>query len=73
MITAKPVRTRRGEVMEFVSLEDETGVFLATFFPDTYQRYAHLMLTAGPYVVEGKVDEDFGHVTLTVERMKLIS
>jgi DNA polymerase III alpha subunit len=72
MITSKPIRTGRGEAMEFVSLEDETGVFEATFFPDTYRRYAHLMLTAGPYIVEGRVDDDFGHCTLTVDRMRLL-
>ena len=73
MITAKPIRTNRGEAMEFVSLEDETGVFEATFFPEVYRRYAHAMLTAGPYIVEGKVEDDFGHCTLTVERMRLIA
>jgi DNA-directed DNA polymerase III PolC len=73
MITSKPIRTARGDAMEFVSLEDETGIFEAIFFPDTYRRYAPVLLTAGPYLVEGKVEDDFGHCTLTVERLRLLA
>ena len=36
LITEKPAQTKQGEAMEFISLEDQTGLYDATLFPDTY-------------------------------------
>ncbi|WP_084456668.1 DNA polymerase III subunit alpha [Desulfogranum mediterraneum] len=69
LITAKVVTTRKGQPMEFVSFEDETGQVECTFFPRTYQRYCHLLDGHGPLLLEGTVDEEFGVCTLTVERL----
>lgn len=73
LITGKLVSTRTGEVMEFLTFEDETGLVEATFFPKTYRRYAHLLSTGRPYLLTGLVEEDFGAVTLTVQSIRQLT
>jgi DNA polymerase-3 subunit alpha/error-prone DNA polymerase len=67
LITGKVVETKKGEPMEFLTFEDETGLVEATFFPAAYRRFCHLLDRERPYLLSGKVDEDWGAVTLTVE------
>lgn len=71
-VTAKPIRTSRGEPMEFISFEDTTAIYEATLFPRAYRRLAHRTLTRGPYLVRGRVEEDSGHVTVTVRDLELL-
>lgn len=59
--------------MEFMTFEDQTSLYDATFFPDTYRRYCHLLGTNQAYVVTGVVEEHFGTVTLTVSRLRPLS
>jgi error-prone DNA polymerase len=66
LITGKKVRTRRGETMEFLTFEDDTGIVETTFFPATYERFCHLLDWGRPYLLSGKVEENWGAVTLTV-------
>jgi len=73
LITGKVVETKDGKPMEFVSFEDTTGLYDATFFPDAYRRFCHLLATDRPYVLEGVVEEDFDAVTLTVQHLRLLN
>jgi len=66
LITGKKVRTKRGDTMEFLTFEDDTGLVETTFFPDTYERFCHLLDWGRPYLLSGKVEENWGAVTLTV-------
>ncbi len=59
--------------MEFVTFEDETSLYDATFFPNTYRRYCHLLASNHAYVVTGVIEEHFGTVTLTVTRLEPLS
>jgi error-prone DNA polymerase len=59
--------------MEFVTFEDQTSLYDAPFFPDTYRRYCHLLGTNQAYVVTGAVEAHFGTVTLTVHRLQPLS
>jgi hypothetical protein len=43
-----------------------------TLFPTTYQKFGHLIRSAGPYLVEGQVEEQFGAVTLRAERLQVV-
>ena len=70
LLTGKLVRTKSNEPMEFLTFEDETGLMETTFFPRTYQQYAYLLRTGFPFWLYGLVEEDFGAVTLTVERLE---
>ncbi len=66
-VTAKAVSARTGESMEFASFEDTTALYETTFSPDAYRRFCHLVDRIAPLVLQGKVEESYGTVTLTVE------
>jgi len=72
LLTGKLVSTRTGEVMEFLTFEDETAILETTFFPEAYRRAAHLLQSGRGYILTGIVEEDYGAVTLTVEQARLI-
>ncbi len=57
-MTSKRVKTSKGEIMKFLSLEDLTGTFEAVIFPDVYRQVAEMTLSMGPYLIEGTVDKD---------------
>ena len=56
--------------MLFVSFEDTECLYETTLFPRSYQRYGHLLSNRGPYLVEGKVEEDHGVFTVNVEHLR---
>lgn len=66
LITGKVVRTRTNETMQFLTFEDETGLVEATFFPRVYRRCCHRLDPGRPCLLTGRVEEDWGAVTLTV-------
>jgi error-prone DNA polymerase len=70
LITGKTVETKHGEPMEFVSFEDTTAMYEATFFPEAYRKFCHLFSTECGYVLRGVVEEEFGATTLTVEDLR---
>ncbi|MDK9708977.1 MAG: DNA polymerase III subunit alpha [Desulforhopalus sp.] len=69
LLTGKMVSTKTGEVMEFLTFEDETGQVETTFFPETYRTYAHLLRSGRGYILAGLVEEDYGALTFTVEQV----
>ncbi len=72
LLTEKIVSTKKGEPMEFMTLEDQTGMYDATLFPNTYRTYCHLLATNQAYVIRGRVEEHFSTVTLTVKQLGLL-
>ena len=73
LVTEKIVSTKKGEPMEFMTLEDQTGMYDATVFPTTYRHYCHLLATNQAYVVRGLVEEHFSTVTVTVRTLQLLT
>jgi DNA polymerase III alpha subunit len=71
-MTSKRIKTKKGDIMKFLSLEDLTGTFEAVIFPKAYSQYAELTLSMGPYLVEGKVDAENGN-NLIVEKLEVLS
>ncbi len=65
-VTAKTVLTRKDEPMEFVSFEDTTALYETTFFPRAFDRFSVLLAPTKPFILRGRVEEDFGAVSLTV-------
>jgi DNA polymerase III alpha subunit len=59
LLTEKIVSTKKGEPMEFMTLEDQTAMYDATVFPSTYSQYCHLLAPSQAYVVTGLVEEHF--------------
>lgn len=49
-------RTRRGEPILFMSLEDLEGMLDAVIYPDTYRRYRSLLTETGPFLFEGIIE-----------------
>jgi error-prone DNA polymerase len=72
LITGKVVSTRTGDPMEFLTFEDETDIVETTFFPQAYRRFCHIIDRQRPYLLSGKVEEDWGALTLTVERVETL-
>lgn len=70
LLTGKLVSTRTGEVMEFLTFEDETGQVETTFFPAVYRAYANVLRSGRGYLLTGLVEEDYGALTLTVEQVR---
>ncbi len=73
LVTGKVVATRKGEPMEFITFEDETGLMECTFFPEPYRRFCHMLDHQRPYFIEGKVEEDYGAFTITVDAVSRIA
>lgn len=68
-VTGKLVATKHGEPMEFLSFEDTTALYETTFFPKTYRRFCHMIDRERPYLLKGRVEEDFGAVSLNVQHV----
>jgi DNA polymerase-3 subunit alpha/error-prone DNA polymerase len=72
LITGKLVRTRLGEPMKFITFEDDTGLVETIFFPRAYSRFSHLLDNGYPYLLSGRVENDWGAISLTVTQMSRI-
>jgi DNA polymerase III alpha subunit len=69
LTTSKPVHTARDEPMEFATFDDGAGLIEAVLFPQVYHDRGHVLFDCGPFVFRGKVEEEFGAVTLTVTHL----
>jgi DNA polymerase III alpha subunit len=70
-MSSKRIRTKKGEVMKFLSLEDLSGTYEAVIFPRVYSVVAENTLSMGPYLVEGKIDtENFNNII--VENLEIL-
>ena len=70
--TNRGAPTRSGELMQFVTMEDETGVFEVTLFPRSWQQYRRVLYDAGPYRVEGKVESQYDSLSVTARRISRV-
>jgi error-prone DNA polymerase len=69
-VTGKPVLTKRGEPMEFLSFEDTTALYETTFFPRAYRRFCSMISRTRPYLLTGRVEENYGVVSLNVDNVR---
>ncbi len=70
LVTGKVVHTKGGDPMEFLTFEDETGIVETTFFPKAYDRFCFMLDRGRPYLLHGKVEQNWGATTLTVSRVE---
>jgi DNA polymerase III alpha subunit len=68
--TARHTPTKHGEEMQFITLEDEDGLFEVTLFPGNCKPVAYLSM--GPYIVEGIVEEQYDVVTVTATGLRRV-
>jgi DNA polymerase III alpha subunit len=71
-MSSKRIRTKKGDIMKFLSLEDLTGTYEAVIFPRAYNKFAEKTLSMGPYIVEGRIDADNPN-NIIVEDLKILS
>lgn len=72
LTTFKPVLTKNGLPMEFITFEDEKGLVECVLFPDGYRKYAFLLNSRGPYILEGKIEREFGVSTVNLRKIKTV-
>ncbi|MBI4564948.1 MAG: DNA polymerase III subunit alpha [Planctomycetes bacterium] len=72
VLDALRMETTRSGPMQFLTLEDEEGVFEVTVFPAAYRRCAEVVRGAGPYLVTGRVEDRYGAVAVNAERVHLL-
>jgi DNA polymerase III alpha subunit len=73
LLTEKLTQTKRGEPMEFVTFEDRTGVYETSIFPDVFRKYAMLLAPNQPYLLHGRIEEEFGAATLRVRELQRLT
>ena len=61
--------TRDGQVMQFVTFEDEYGLVEAVRFPGLYASLGDPVTNPGPFLVGGRVAEDHGDLHLVVSEL----
>jgi len=72
-MTSKRIKTRKGKIMKFLSLEDLTGTFEAIIFPTVYYRVADKTMSMGPYLIEGQIDKEPGTKNIIVSNLEVLS
>lgn len=60
----KRIRTKKGESMAFVTLQDDTGSISVTLFPEEYAKYNALLKEMSIIVVEGKSERRNGNTQI---------
>jgi len=70
LITAKEVLTMHEEPMEFLTFEDETASFETVLFPAAYRQFRPALLEGGAFVVEGRIEESHGAITVTIAALR---
>jgi len=71
-MASKRIKTSKGKIMKFLSLEDLHGTFEVVLFPETYAKFAEKTLSMGPYLVEGKVELKNGR-NIIAEHISILS
>jgi DNA polymerase III alpha subunit len=63
------VHTIKDEPMEFATFDDGYGLIEAVLFPRIYHERGHVLFDQGPFIFRGKVEEEFGALTLTITHL----
>jgi DNA-directed DNA polymerase III PolC len=72
LIAAKLTRTKKGERMMFVNLDDSVGRIDVVLFPKCFAEHAHLLRSTGPFLMYGKVVKEYEVLNIVAERVTLI-
>ena len=67
VITGKRIRTKKGDYMKFVTLEDNDGLVEVVLFPKVYQQYGAKTIGTPKLMVNGIVRDEGGSLVLNAE------
>ena len=70
LTTAKPVHTAKDEPMQFATFDDGGGLIETVLFPEVHRARGHVLFDPGPFIFRGKVEEEFGGITVTVTHLE---
>jgi len=73
LVTMRRAVTKNHDYMKFLTIEDLSGTMEIVLFPDTYQKFGHLISSYGPYVVRGRVECPHHAVTITAEWIDVVA
>jgi len=65
----KTIKTKKGELMAFVTIEDMLGALELVVFPSVYAKVDQLLADDHPILAEGKLQKDENSATLLCETM----
>jgi hypothetical protein len=55
--------------MEFATFDDGPGLIVAVLFPDVYRERGHVLFDQGPFIFRGKVEQEFGAISVTITQL----
>lgn len=66
------LRTKKGEQMAFMTLEDEVGQVSVTLFPQVFAQVSHVLQEGQFFRAEGQVEQRFGKVQLKAKQVNVL-
>ena len=73
LVTGKEVSTKKQEPMIFVSFEDELAIYETVLFPGSFARFYPLLDDGWAFLVFGRVEDDLGALSISVEKLLPVS
>jgi DNA polymerase III alpha subunit len=58
--------------MQFATFDDGEGLVECVLFPDVYRERSHVLFDQGPFIFRGKVEEEFGAITVTITHLERV-
>ena len=68
-ITSKESKTRKSEPMEFLTLEDESGIYDCVLFPNVFEECGDLLHWETLFIIRGRIEESYGVCSVTIEKI----
>lgn len=62
-----------GKIMQFLTLADKSGMIDIIFWPNIYEKYQNQLYTAGPFLIYGKVIEDWGTFSIEAKTVRQVA
>jgi len=69
LAASRTAPTRHGEILQFATLDDPTGLAECLLLPPVYRRLGAIVARGGAVWVEGRAEVQHGASTLRVERL----
>ncbi len=73
ILEVKKIRTKKGEAMAFVTIQDDTGSLSITLFPEEFAKHNVLLKELNLVLVEGKCEKRNGKAQMIVKQMQEIT